>query len=140
MPKPGNPSTMVLRLNQEICVPRLPVDGADHTQCHPTSQSSGHRVPNLCLIIPGLLHQVSYSCHDPCRCPPYQTCHLHTTRQANTILNTNNRVKQPKYLGFKFKPQQVNDSSQSNQDTDYLVSQSRTNDLCPRKLRYDYKF
>jgi hypothetical protein len=28
------------------------------------------------------------------------------------------------YPGFKFKPRQVNDSSQSNQGTDHLVSQS----------------
>jgi hypothetical protein len=37
----------------------------------------------------GPLHQASYSCHDPCRYPPCRTCHLHTTRQANTILHTN---------------------------------------------------
>jgi hypothetical protein len=36
----------------------------------------------------------------------------------------NNRVKQPKYPGFEFKPRQVNDSSQSNQVTYHLVSQS----------------
>jgi hypothetical protein len=29
-----------------------------------------------------------------------------------------------KHPGFKFKPRQVNDSSQSNQETDHLVSQS----------------
>jgi hypothetical protein len=33
-------------------------------------------------------------------------------------------VKQLKYLGFEFKPRQVNDSSQSNQGTDHLVSHS----------------
>jgi hypothetical protein len=32
-------------------------------------------------------------------------------------------VKQLKYLGFEFKPRQVNDSSQSNLGTDHLVSQ-----------------
>jgi hypothetical protein len=40
-------------------------------------------------IIPGPLHQVSYSCHDPRRCTPCRTCHLHTMRQANTILQRN---------------------------------------------------
>jgi hypothetical protein len=81
--------TLVLRLNQETCAPRLHVHGTDRTQRHPTSRSSSHRVPNLCLTIPGPLHQVSYSCLDPRRCPPCRTCYLHTTRQANTILHTN---------------------------------------------------
>jgi hypothetical protein len=42
-----------------------------------------------CATIPGPLYQVSYSCHDPHHCMPHCTCHLHTTRQANTILHTN---------------------------------------------------
>jgi hypothetical protein len=37
---------------------------------------------------PWSLHQVSYSCCDHHRCPLCHTCHLHTTRQANTILHT----------------------------------------------------
>jgi hypothetical protein len=41
-----------------------------------------------CVTIPGPLHQVSYSCHDPHHCTPCRTCHLHTTRQANVILQT----------------------------------------------------
>jgi hypothetical protein len=77
-----------------------------------------------CAIIPDPQHQVSYSCHDPHRCPPCCTCHLHTTRQANMILHIIQRikVKQLKCLGFEFKPRQVNDSSQSNQETDHFVS------------------
>jgi hypothetical protein len=39
-----------------------------------------------CVTIPGPLHQVSYSFHDPSHCLSCRTCHLHTTRQANTIL------------------------------------------------------
>jgi hypothetical protein len=39
-----------------------------------------------CATIPGPLHQVSYSCHGPRRCTPCRTYHLHTTRQANVIL------------------------------------------------------
>jgi hypothetical protein len=39
-----------------------------------------------CAIIPGPLHQVSYSCHGPRRCTPCRTCHLHITRQVNLIL------------------------------------------------------
>jgi hypothetical protein len=40
-----------------------------------------------CTTIPGPLHQVYYSCHDTHRYLPYRTYHLHTTRQANTILH-----------------------------------------------------
>jgi hypothetical protein len=42
----------------------------------------------ICVIILDPLHQVSYSFHDPHCCTPYRTCHLHITRQANTILQT----------------------------------------------------
>jgi hypothetical protein len=98
----------------------------NRTLCPPTSRSSGHQVPNLCLTIPDPLHQVSFSCDNPCHCQPSRTCHLHTTRQANTILYTNRiiRVEPLKSPGFKFKLRQVNYSSKSNQDTDHLVSQS----------------
>jgi hypothetical protein len=79
-----------------------------------------------CANIPGPLHQISYSSHDPRRCMPCCTCHLHTMRQANAILQMKQRirVKQPNRPVFEFKPHQVNDSSQSNQGTDHLVSQS----------------
>jgi hypothetical protein len=58
---------------------------------HSVTASSGHRVPDLCLIIPDPLHQVSYSYHDPYRCPPCHIYHLHTTRQANMILQMKQR-------------------------------------------------
>jgi hypothetical protein len=83
---------MVLRPNQETCTPCLLVHGADHKQHHPISWSSSHLVPNIFLTIPSGLHRVSYSCHDPHRCPPCRTCYLHTTRQANMIL-------QPRWQG-----------------------------------------
>jgi hypothetical protein len=57
--KLGNTSTLVLRLNQKTHAPRFHVHGADRTWHHPTSRSSSHRVPNLCLTIPCPLHQVS---------------------------------------------------------------------------------
>jgi hypothetical protein len=41
-----------------------------------------------CATILGPLHQVSYSYHGPHRCTSCRTCHLHTMRQANTILQT----------------------------------------------------
>jgi hypothetical protein len=46
-----------------------------------------------CATISGPLHQVFYSCHNPHRCPPCCTCHLHTMRQANMILHTKQRIK-----------------------------------------------
>jgi hypothetical protein len=119
------PPTLILRLNQKTCAHRLLVHGADHKQCHPTSWSSGHRVPNLYLTISSPLHQVSYSCLDPRCYPPCRACHLHTMRQANTIFCMKMiKIKPPKSPGFEFKTWQVNDSSQSKQDTDYIVSQS----------------
>jgi hypothetical protein len=44
-----------------------------------------------CATILGPLHQVSYSYHDPHRYMLCRTCHLHITRQANTILQTKQR-------------------------------------------------
>jgi hypothetical protein len=81
--------TLVLRLSQETRTSHLLVHGANRIQRRLTSRSSGHRVPDLCVTIPDPLHRVSYSCHDPRRCPPCRTCHLHTMRQANVILYTN---------------------------------------------------
>jgi hypothetical protein len=40
------------------------------------------------------------------------------------------KIKQ-NYPGFEFKPRQVNDSSQSNQETDHLVSQKRYVNFLP---------
>jgi hypothetical protein len=48
---------------------------------------------STCVTIPNPLHQVFYSCHDPRRCTPCRTCHLHTTRQANVILQMKQRQK-----------------------------------------------
>jgi hypothetical protein len=83
-------STLVLRLNQETRASSLHVSDADRTRHHPTSRPSGHRVPDLCDH-PGPLHQVSYFCHGPHRCTSCRTYHIHTTRQANTILWTKQR-------------------------------------------------
>jgi hypothetical protein len=78
-PKSENSTTLVLRPNQETRTPHLLVHGIDRTRCHPNSRLAGHRLPDLCLTIPGPLHQVSYSCLDPRCCPSCRTCYLHTT-------------------------------------------------------------
>jgi hypothetical protein len=79
----------VLRLNQETRASRLlHMYDADHIRHHPTSRSSGHWAPNLCLVIPDPPCQVSYSCPDPHHCLPRHICHLHITRQANSFLHT----------------------------------------------------
>jgi hypothetical protein len=68
-----------------------------------------------CAIIPGPLHQVSYSCHDHRHCPSCRTYHLHTTRQENTILQ--NVTDSNSNLGMPMT------NHISNQDTDHLVFQ-----------------
>jgi hypothetical protein len=54
--------------------------GASRPLDHPATEYP------TCATIPDPLHQVSYSCHDPRRYTSCRTCHLHTTRQANTII------------------------------------------------------
>jgi hypothetical protein len=82
-------SPPVLRLNWEICTSRLlHVYDAGRTWRHPTSRSSDHWVPDLCLIIPDPPHKVSYSYLDPRHCPPCCIRHLHIMRQANMFLHT----------------------------------------------------
>jgi hypothetical protein len=108
------PSTMVLRLNQEICAPRLYVHGADRTRCHPTSRSPGHRVSDLCdhsrSSAPGLLLlSWSSSLHAPATCTPRDKQMWFSKR------NKDKRKIKQNYPGFESKPRQVNDSSQSNQ-------------------------
>jgi hypothetical protein len=122
------PSTLVLRLNHETRVPRLHVHGADRTWRHPTSRSPGHRVPDLCdhprSSAPGLLllPQPS-SLHVMPHLPPAH----HKTSKRDSPNETKIKQKQKQtHPGFEFKPRQVNDSSQSNQGTDHLISQRQT--------------
>jgi hypothetical protein len=114
------PSTLVLRLNKETHAPRLYVHDANRTRRHPTSRSPGHRILDLCdhsrsstaslLLLPRFS-----SLHVMPHLPP---AHHETSKHDSP-----NETKQ-NYPGFKFKHRQVNDSSQSNQETDHLVSQS----------------
>jgi hypothetical protein len=120
------PSTLVLRLNQETGASRLRVHGADHTRCHPTSRSSGHRVPDLCYhprssVLGLLLLPRSSSLSTMPHLPPAH----HETSKRDSSNETKIKIKLPKSLKFEFKPRQFNDSSQSNQGTDHLVSQNK---------------
>jgi hypothetical protein len=65
---------------------------------------------------------------------PCRSYHLHTTRQANTILQTKQNKTKWNYPGFEFKHRQVHDSSQSNQGTDHLVSQLVLQVCKPKKI------
>jgi hypothetical protein len=47
----------------------------------------------------------------------------HEIRKHDSTNKTKIKIKEPKCFEFEFKPHQVNDSSQSNQVTDHLVSQ-----------------
>jgi hypothetical protein len=96
-------STLVLRLNQETRASHLHVYGADRTRRHPTSRSSGHRVPDLCdhprSSAPGLLL-------NPRRCTPwsYLPPAHHETSKRDSPTKQRIKVKQPKCLEFQFKP------------------------------------
>jgi hypothetical protein len=101
------------------------VHDADHTQCHPTSRSSSHQVPDLCNYpwssAPGrILMQQSLSLSAMPRLPPIH----HKISKCDSPHEQRIKIKQSKYLGFEFKHRQVNDSSQSNQETNHLISQS----------------
>jgi hypothetical protein len=58
-------------------------------------------------------------------------------RQANAILQRNKDKRKTKgnYPGFEFKPRQVNDSSQSNEGTDHLVSHLASDEITTRGYR-----
>jgi hypothetical protein len=123
--KPLKLSILVLRLNQETHAPHLHVHGADRTRRHPTSRSPGHLVPNLCdhprSSAPGLLLLPrSPSLH----AMPHLPHAHHETSKRDSPNETKIKEKAKQNCpGFEFKHHQVNDSSQSNQGTDHLVSQ-----------------
>jgi hypothetical protein len=108
--RPGNPSTLVLSLNQETRVPCLLVPSIDHTRPVPDHPRSS--APSL-LLLPrlSLLPVVSH----------LSPTH-HETSKHDSLHKTKIKVKPPKSPGFEFKPWQGNDSSQSNQGIDHLVS------------------
>jgi hypothetical protein len=116
--------TLVLRLNQETLTPCLHVHGADRTQRHLTSRSSGHQVPDQCdhprSSAPGLLLLPrSSSLPTMTHLPPAH----HETSKRDSPNGTKIKVKQTQCPRFEFKPCQVNDLSQSNQGIDHLISQ-----------------
>jgi hypothetical protein len=117
-----------LRLNQETRTPSLHVPGAYRTRRHPTSRPSGHRVSDLCdhprspasglLLLPR-----SSSLH---AMPHLPAAHHETSKRDSP---NEKRVKEKQnYHRFKFKPRQVNNSSESNQVTVHLVSQQPQGD------------
>jgi hypothetical protein len=98
-------------------------NGADRAQRHPTSRSSGHRVPDLYdysrSSTPSLLLlSRSSSLHTILHLPPVH----HETSKHDFSHKTKINVQSQKCPGFEFEPSQVNDLSQSNQETDHLVS------------------
>jgi hypothetical protein len=88
-PNHWQPLPLVLRLNQKTRASHiLYVYDADHTRRHSTSWSFDHQVPDLYLIIPYPLQQVSSSCFDPHCCPSCHIRYLHIMRQASMFLHT----------------------------------------------------
>jgi hypothetical protein len=131
--KPVKTVRVVLRLNHSQTIDlgfeaqlRNLCSSSPHARCRPHTASPDCPAIEYptCATISGPLHQVSYSCHGPRCCTSCRTCHLHTMRQATVILQRNKDKRKTKqnYPGFEFKPRQVNDSSQSNQETNNLVS------------------
>jgi hypothetical protein len=117
------PSTLVLRFNQKPRAPHLHMYGADRTRCHSNSRSLGHWVPDLCdhpwSSAPGLLLLPRFSSlHVMSHLPPIH----HETSKHNSPNKTRIKIKQMNRPEFEFKPRHVNDSSQSNQRTDNLIS------------------
>jgi hypothetical protein len=105
------PSPPVLRLNQKTLVScLLHVYNADRTRRHPTSQSSGHWEPDLCLIIPDPLHQVSYSSSLPTMSHSSPT-HHETSKHISPHWITESGLVQPNCIESTFKIKQVNYSS-----------------------------
>jgi hypothetical protein len=90
----------------------------------------GHRVPDLCDH--HWLNQ-DLSLHAILHLPPAH----HETSKHDSLNEQKIKVKQLNYPGFKFKPHQVNDSLQSNQEIDHLVSQSPLDESIDNK---DTKF
>jgi hypothetical protein len=60
---------------------------------------------------------------------PHLTPAHHETNKHDSSNETKIKVKPQKCPRFEFKPHQVNESSQSNQETDHLVSQISTDGL-----------
>jgi hypothetical protein len=99
-----------------------------YARCRPHTTSpdlrlSGHRVSDLCnhprSSTPGLL-LLPRSSSLPTM--PHLPLAHHETSKHDSSNRTKINVKQLKCPGFKLKPQQVIDSSQSNQVGDHLVS------------------
>jgi hypothetical protein len=114
MAKPRNPhfSPPFVRCRPRTVSPGLSIIKPPSTRPvldHPRSSTPGLLLLPRFSSVPVMLHL-----------SPAQ----HKTKKHDSPHEQNNRVEPPKSLEFKFKPRQVNYSSQSNQGTDYLVSQS----------------
>jgi hypothetical protein len=100
--KPVKTVRLVLRPNHSETVdlsfeaqPRNPRSSSPHARCRPHTappnlSTARSLSPNMCDH-PRSSALVFYSCHGPHRCTSCHTCHRHTTRQANMILQTKQR-------------------------------------------------
>jgi hypothetical protein len=124
-PKPGNPPPPGF-----VAQPRNPRSKSPCARCRshtalpdlstawPPSTRPVRPSPVLCTRSPTPATVLVAARHaSPATCTP---------RDKQTRFSERNKGKRKtkqNYLGFEFKPRQVNDSSQSNQETDHLVSQ-----------------
>jgi hypothetical protein len=136
--KPAKTVRVVLRPNHSQTVdlgfkaqPRNPRSSSPHARCRP------HTVPlDLSIARPPSTQPVQPSpilctrSHTPAmilvaaRHAAPATCTPRDKQTRFSKRNKNKRKTKWNYPKFEFKPRQVNDSSQSNQGTDHLVSQS----------------
>jgi hypothetical protein len=111
--------------------PRNSRSSSSRARCRPHTVS-----PDLSIVRPPSTRPVRPSLI-LCTRSPTPTMILVATRHATPATctsrdkqtrffkwNKNKRKTKWNYLGFEFKPRQVNDSSQSNQETDHLISES----------------
>jgi hypothetical protein len=77
---------MKLALLVSMCTVQT-LHGATRPLDHPATEYP------TCVTIPGPLHQVFYSYHDPHRCTPCCTCHLHIMRQAKCDSPSETKIK-----------------------------------------------
>jgi hypothetical protein len=133
--KPAKTVWVVLRPNYSQTIdlgfkaqPRNPCSSSPCARCRPHTAPSIGRPPSTRLVRPSLV----LSTRSPTPAMALITARhaapaTYTPRDKQTRfseLNKGKRKTKQNYPGFEFKPCQVNDSSQSNQGTDHLVSQS----------------
>jgi hypothetical protein len=108
-PRSTRSSSPCARCRPHMTSPDLPIVQPPSTRPVRPSLVLCTRSPTPATILVAARHTAHVTCN-------------HETSKRDSPNKTKIKVKQPKCPGFEFKPRQVNDSSQTNQGTDHLVS------------------